>query len=156
MMAIDSDVFLIDCRYPNDAKYQLNRQFLDEVNARRIDRATTLFNVLEICGILTFNLNPQQLTAFYANFARQYDVRVVGPQLPERYGREMLDLLAGRALGVVLRRVSFSDALVLLAAETMPEITTFITWNARHFIGRTRLLVQTPEEWLAQIGPGSP
>src|SRR4051794_34539420 len=98
MLAIDSDVFLIDCRYPNDAKYQINRLFLDEITTRQIERATTLFNVLEICGVLTFNLNPSQLRAFYANFGRQYQVRVLGPRLPDRRGREMIDLLAGRAL----------------------------------------------------------
>jgi len=156
MLAIDSDVFLIDCRYPNDAKYQINRLFLDEITTRQIERATTLFNVLEICGVLAFNLNPSQLRAFYANFGRQYHVRVLGPRLPDRRGRERIDLLAGRALGVVLRRVSFADALVLLTAESTPEVTTFITWNARHFVGRTRLEVQTPEEWLAQIGLVAP
>ena|SRR5437868_4591258 len=156
MLAIDSDVFLIDCRYPNDAKYRSNRQFLDELRSRQVERATTLFNILEICGVLTFNLNPDQLKAFYANFARQYGVRVLAPHLPERLGQQMIDLLAGRALGIVLRRVSFADALVQLTAESAPEITTFVTWNARHFVGRTRLQVLTPVEWLTQAGSPGP
>ena len=61
MVAIDSDVFLIDCRYPNDTKHALNRQFLDELAVRQVERATTVFNVLEICGVLsaaTWGLQP--------------------------------------------------------------------------------------------------
>src|SRR5947208_3647754 len=107
MLAVDSDVFLIDCRYRRDANYLVNRLLLDELAGGQTEGATTLFNRLEICGVLTFNLNASQLQAFYANFARRYHVRVLGPQLPERLGQGMIDLLAGRALGVILRRVSF-------------------------------------------------
>jgi hypothetical protein len=149
MLAIDSDVFLIDCRYQRDPKYLVNRQFLDELAARRVARATTLFNILEICGVLTYNLNPDQLRTFYAGFARQYDVRVLAPQLPHRSGRGMIDLLAGRTLGVILRRVSFGDALALLTAESHPDVTAFVTWNASHFVGKTRCQVLTPQAWLA-------
>jgi hypothetical protein len=144
VLAIDSDVFLIDCRYPNDTKYALNRQFLDELAARQVERATTVFNLLEVCGVLTFNLNPEQLRAFYANFARHYGVYVLGPQLPDRLGQRMIDLLAGRTLGVILRRVSFGDALAVLTAESNPQVTQFITWNARHFVAKTYLDVKTP------------
>ena len=147
-LLLDSDVFLIDCRYQRDAKFPVNRRFLDEIEAQDIRRATTVFNLLEICGILTFNLNRQQLRAFYATFAVHYGVQVVGPQLPERFGHRMIDLLVGRTLGVVLRRVSLGDAFTILTAESTPGATTFITWNARHFIGRSDLVVMTPEEWL--------
>jgi hypothetical protein len=152
MLAVDSDVFLIDSRYRRDANFSLNRRFLDELAGGQVEGATTLFNLLEICGVLTFNLNSNQLQGFYADFARHYHVRVLAPQLPERLGQRMIDLLAGRTLGIMLRRVSFGDALTLLTAESTPDVTTFITWNARHFIGRTRLEVKTPQEWLAAAG----
>jgi hypothetical protein len=153
MLAIDSDVFLIDCRYQRDPKYGVNRQFLDELAKRHVERATTIFNVLEICGVLTFNLNSDQLQAFYANFAKQYGLRILAPQLPRRLGQEMIDLLAGRTLGIILRRVSFGDALAILTAESHPALTTFVTWNASHFVGRTQCQVVTPQEWLAQSAP---
>lgn len=152
MLVIDSDVFLIDCRYQRDPKYDANRRFLKETAARSVERATTLFNVLEICGVLAFNLNANQLRAFYANFAKQYHIRVLAPQLPPRPGQAMIDLLAGRTLGVILRGVSFADALAILAAESHPATMTFITWNARHFVGKTRLEVLTPQEWLSRQG----
>jgi hypothetical protein len=40
VLVIDSDVFLIDCRYQRDAKYAVNRRFLDETAARQIERVT--------------------------------------------------------------------------------------------------------------------
>lgn len=153
MLAIDSDVFLIDCRYQRDPKYGVNRQFLEESAERHIERATTIFNVLEICGVLTYNLNADQLQAFYANFAQRYGLRVLAPQLPQRLGPEMIDLLAGRAFGVILRRVSFGDALAILTAESHAGVTAFVTWNASHFVGRTQCQVVTPQEWLAQSTP---
>jgi hypothetical protein len=153
VLAIDSDVFLIDCRYQRDTKYPVNRRFLDEVESRGVERATTLFNVLEICGVLTFNLNSNQLRTFYAGFAVRYGVRVLSPELPDRYGDRMIDLLAGRTLGAILRRMAFGDALTLLTAESHPAVTTFVTWNASHFVGKTRLLVKTPEAWLADAIP---
>jgi hypothetical protein len=154
MVAIDSDVFLIDCRYQRDPNYPVNRRFLDELAARQIDRVTTLFNLLEICGVLTFNLNAAQLRAFYASFGQRYGIRILAPQLPERVGQRMIELLAGRTLGVVMRRVSFGDALALLTVESHPDVDVFITWNARHFVGRTRLEVITPQEWLDRnVGP---
>jgi hypothetical protein len=42
MVAIDSDVILIDCRYQRDPNYVAHRRFLAELAARQIDRATTL------------------------------------------------------------------------------------------------------------------
>jgi hypothetical protein len=41
-------------------------------------------------------------------------------------------------------------AVVTLTIESHPSVTTFITRNASHFVGKTRLEVFTPQEWLAQ------
>ncbi|NCO42683.1 MAG: hypothetical protein GW911_27895 [Armatimonadetes bacterium] len=148
MIVIDSDVFVRDLRYPGDVRHSLNHRFLAAVSAHSEEAATTLFNVLEVCGVLSFNLNRQQLLALYASFGRQYGLTVLAPALPDRVGRRMIDLLAGRAFGVILRRVAFKDALPLLTAESHPTATTFVTWNAKHFLGKTRLDVMTPEQWL--------
>jgi hypothetical protein len=152
MLAIDSDVFLIDCRYQRDVKYDANRRFLDELTIRKVERSSTIFNLLEICGVLTFNMNISQLRLFHANFARQYGLRVLTPRLPRRFGQRMIELLVERTFSVILRRISFGDALAILTAESHPDVTTFITWNARHFVGKTRLEVLTPREWLTQQG----
>ena len=152
MLVLDSDVFLIDRRYQRDAKYPVKRRFLDELSARGVDRATTIFNLLEVCGVLTFNLNDAQLRTFYSGFTQRYGVHVLGPQLPWRAGHAAIDLVAGRTPGVIFRRVSFGDALMIVAAESEARARTLVTWNASHFIGKTRLAAITPEQWLRREG----
>jgi hypothetical protein len=152
MLVLDSDIFLLDYRYQRDANYPANRRFLNELHTAGVPRATTLFNVLEICGVLSFNLNSQQLRAFYASFGTQYGVTVLAPVLPERAGTRMIDMLAGRTVGVIMRQVSFGDALALMTAESHPTTAAFITWNARHFVGKSRLEALTPREWLLRRG----
>lgn len=152
MLVLDSDVILIDRRYRRDSKYPVNRRFLDELAARGIDRATTIFNLLEVCGVLTFNLNGAQLRAFYLGFAQHYGLRILGPQLPWRAGHPAIDLIAGRTLSVIFRRVSFGDALRIMAAESEAGADTLVTGNASHFAGKTRLITITPEQWLRREG----
>jgi hypothetical protein len=40
------------------------------------------------------------------------------------------------------------DAFVVDSAERTQDVGCFVTWNARHFQGKTRLKVLTPEEYL--------
>jgi len=45
----------------------------------------------------------------------------------------------------------FSDALILEIAESY-SLSTFITWNKRHFEDKTTMRVLTPEEYLIEKG----
>jgi len=49
------------------------------------------------------------------------------------------------------QRMAFVDALVLNLAERTPNAEQFVTWNARHFRGKSPLTVLTPEEYVKQI-----
>jgi len=44
----------------------------------------------------------------------------------------------------------FLDALILGLVERAAGVDVFVTWNARHFRGKTALPVLTPEEFLAR------
>ena len=57
---IDTNVFIIDLRYRHDLNFKTNRNFLDFI-ARHDKGVTSLINLLEICGLLSFNLNQQQI-----------------------------------------------------------------------------------------------
>jgi hypothetical protein len=60
-----------------------------------------------------------------------------------------LDVAVGELTDRLARGMKLGDALVLWAAEECrPKVGALLTWNARHFEGRTDLLVQTPQEWL--------
>lgn len=133
MIFVDSDIFLIDLRYRRDAKFDQNRDFLDALEASGLG-ATTLPNLLELCGILSFNLNRQQLWEFFHYFPHRYGIRVVPEstldrRLPPFAVRTLLNLMA--------RQAAFGDALILaVLAQHQRNVDLFVSWNARHFEGR--------------------
>jgi len=44
-------------------------------------------------------------------------------------------------------KMNFQDALILTVAEEH-HCSQFVTWNAKHFVDRTYMNVQTPKEFL--------
>ena len=147
MIVVDTNVFVIDLRYPRDARYTQNRRFLEELASRGIG-ATTVLNLMELAGVLSFNLNPTQLRDLLHHFARRYQVAVLPwdgreTELP----RVSVALLLAR----FSRGMAFGDALIIEAAERhAPASSCFVTWDARHFEGKTAFPVRTPEQALAE------
>jgi len=107
MVIIDSDVLLLAFAFPNDDRQKLNQKFLEL--AQTAQPATTIYNLMEVLGQLSFNLSEEQLDQWQ-------------------------DWLV--------------NALILSSAERTPDVEFFVTWNAKHFKGKTDLAVLTPEEYL--------
>lgn len=106
---------------------------------------TTAVNVLEICGVLSFNLNRQQLLALYSYFGRRFSVRVV----PDPPAQSLVTGTAEEVLDTIARQLSFGDALVARAVETSaPDAAAFVSWDARHFWDKISIPVVTPAEFL--------
>lgn len=141
MICIDSDIFLIDLRYSRDRRSRQNRAFLDWV-AQAESGATTVFNLLEVTGLLSFNLNEQQLLDLYIHFPRRYKVRV----LPHHDPRQRLPgLPLGEVIHVMQKRAAFGDALIAAQANRLrADLEAFVTWNDEHFRGRVAVPVFTP------------
>jgi len=147
MILIDSDIYAIDLMYPRDPRYALNSNFL--INVAGEPKATTIFNVLEICGKASFVLPRDKLLKLYRNFAKDYAVIVLWPKTDAMLATDFLtQRVVARSMAKMMGRMAFLDALILCVAEEHPEVDVFITWNARHFKGKTPLLVQTPREYL--------
>jgi predicted nucleic acid-binding protein len=141
VICIDSDVFLIDLRYPADHRARATRAFLETV-ARSGDAATTVFNVLEVTGVLSFNLSDQQVVDFYAHFPRRYNVRV----LPYHDPAQRLPALPLRqVLQTIQRKMAFGDALIATLVNRLHSaLEAFVTWNDAHFQGRLAVPIFTP------------
>lgn len=142
---IDTPSFIIDLRYQRDTHFTINRAFLDHI-AQTGNGATTTFTLLEVCGILSFNLNDTQLRELFAYFSQRYSIDV----LPHATLQSPLPAVqTGDLFDIMLRKASFGDALIIAAIERyLPRATRFVSWNARHFAGRLALPVLTPEEFL--------
>lgn len=72
MIFLDSDIFLIDLRYRRDLRYEKNAAFLLELKRRKRQAVTSIFNLLEVCGVLSFNLNEQQLVDLFYHLPTHY------------------------------------------------------------------------------------
>jgi len=147
MVFVDSNVFVIDLRYRRDRHQRTNRRFLRRV-AERGDGAIALVNLLEVAGILSFNLNRSQLREMLVHFPKRYGVRVL-PTLGEDQG--LSPVTATGLVEIIERRCSLGDALVIEQLERIaPPGSTFVTWDSRHFDGRLELPVVDPRAFLRE------
>jgi predicted nucleic acid-binding protein len=146
MIFVDSNVFVLALRYPRDVNADVNTRFLETLRSRG-DGVTSVVNLLEICGILSFNLNRTQLLSLFAHFARRFTVTVVPTGEPLR----VVEATATEVLSYMSRRMSFGDALVAHAVDTWArDAEAFVSWDARHFQGKVISTAMTPEDFLAQ------
>jgi len=146
LILIDTNVFVIDLRYKRDVHYRTNLAFLDAI-AKRGNGFTTLINLLELCGILSFNLNERQLLDLWRFFQQRYKVAVLPPAdiasgFPSFPMRDLFEQFQ--------KKISLGDALMLtVAASYLSFLATLITWDRDHFKGKFPGLVLTPSEYLS-------
>ncbi len=145
LVLIDTNVFAIDLRYHRDPNYTQNRCFLDGIELS--DRGfTTLVNLLELCGILSFILNRNQLNDLWVHFSRKYGVSVLPTpdlraQSPVVEQKRLFELTASRT--------SFGDALMVATAERyLPFVPTLVTWDKEHLQDIFEGTVLTPKDYL--------
>jgi len=145
VVVIDSNIFIIDLRYQSDRNFAVNSRFLKLVAAKRRG-VVSLINLLEIVGILSFNLNERQLLEFYGYFPRRYNIDIIPSfsldgHLPELNIKDIMDVMTQRA--------SFGDALTIASVTAyIPNASHFVTWDKEHFTGKMNAEVVTPKEFL--------
>lgn len=157
MVIVDTDVLLLAFAYQRDARQAANRAFLEAAQSETL--CITIYNLMELLGQLSFNLSPKQLDAYPSWLLDAYQLTVVWPFKPDDplsfagFRDEMFTRPFARMRAV---RMPFVDAMILNLAERTPGISHFVTWNARHFQGKSTLAVLTPETYLTQAGSGEP
>lgn len=146
---IDSDVFLRDIRYPRDARTRENSAFLAMIRRRKKWGVTSIFNVLEVCGILSFNLSQEMLLKMYADFSNHFAVKILFPA--DATGNLHYDL--SRIFEQISLKQSLGDAQISYTVSRFAShLKYFVSWNAPHFAGKIPVPVITPD----QIKTGSP
>ena len=149
LVLIDTNIFVIDLRYKRDVYYKTNRAFLDYMAKKRTG-FTTIVNLLELCAILSFNLNEKQLNELWFYFQDRYQVSVLPvPSLETNFPtigiKELFDLLK--------TKTSLGDALMVSVAKShLPFISTMVTWDNLHFENIFPGTVLTPEEFKISRG----
>lgn len=151
MVVIDSDVLLLAFAYPNDDRQKMNQKFLEVVQTAQ--PATTIYNVMETLGQLSFNLSAEQLDGWQDWLVNAHNLTVIwDTDSKERVDHETWrEIIYERPFQKMqTARMAFMDALILSSAEHTPDVEFFVTWNAKHFKGKTSLTVLTPEEYLSR------
>jgi hypothetical protein len=152
MILLDADILLLDIRYPRDARFGTNEQLLKTLQERGLARGITLYALLEVVGILSFNLSTDQIRRFYALLPRQYSLQVV-PAL--EVSQEMPTFVLSTILAQMEKKMAVGDAFQALYLQRFaPQATCLLSWNARHFYQKLSVPALTPEEWLAQNTSG--
>jgi len=151
LVLVDTNIFVIDLRYKRDVYHQNNRAFLDYITPKQTG-FTTIVNLLELCGILSFNLNEKQLTELWFYFQDKYQVTVLPvPSLESNFPsigiKEIFELLKNRT--------SLGDALMVAVAQKhLPFISTMVTWDKDHLENTFPGTVLTPKEFLQSPDAG--
>ena len=131
LVLVDTNVFVIDLRYKRDAYYELNRAFLDHM-AEQKNGFTTIVNLLELCGILSFNLNENQLVELWSYFQDRYAV-VVLLSLDCDLAIFTLPALIIKTIPTMIARSmipAIAVPLIEMSAMRAPRLTARSAWKA--------------------------
>jgi predicted nucleic acid-binding protein len=143
MILIDTDIFVIDKLFLNDNRYKVNETFLNEAE----EKYTSIFNLFELLGIASFNLNEIELMKLFKGFEEVYGLKILYPSTAFISVNEFVENLFEETFQKIKLKMNFQDALILSVAEEH-HCSRFVTWNTKHFTDRTYLSVQTPKEFL--------
>lgn len=148
MILLDADILLLDIRYPRDAHFGVNERLLKTLQERELKRGITLYTLLEVVGVLSFNLPAEQIQRFYTLLPGRYGSQVV-PALA--INQEVPTFTPSAILAFIEKKMALGDALQALYLQRFaPHATCLLSWNARHFQQKLSVPALTPEEWLTQ------
>lgn len=145
---IDTNIFVIDLRYKDDVNFKVNRSFLDII-AVKGRGVTSIINLLELCGILSFNLNQRQITELFHYFPLRYTLDIIPSNsidspLPEIAVKDIVE--------IIYKKASFGDALIAnLVNKHLKENSLFVSWDAMHFKRLLSIKTMTPKKFLSAM-----
>ena len=146
MILVDSNVFLIDRFFKRDARFSDNKEFIERLG--RIDAYVSVFTLLELCGLASFNLSPDELRIWFFEFPTAYDVKILEPSFNRSIsGGELFDAFLLHLFGEIEKKATLGDALILKEIKAHDIIKILVTWNKKHFEYRTDIEVLTPAEF---------
>jgi hypothetical protein len=148
-IGIDSDVILLAFAFHRDQRQEVNNRFLFEVAP--LQPRISIYSVMEILGQLSFNLPPSLLLRWESWMTSRFNLVVVYPGVANLSAAKFLKTeLIEQPLGRMQKKMPYLDSLIINLIESAPAVDHFVSWNARHFVGRTDLTVLTPADYLAK------
>ena len=148
MVAIDTDVLVLAFAFQQDVRQAANASFLE--TARTKTPVVAIYSVMELLGQLSFNLSAERLAQWPSWLQDHYSLTLLYPETANLaaepfFQAEFIDQPFSR---MQQRRMPYLDGLILSIVERVADIEAFVTWNARHYRGKTSLMVLTPAEYI--------
>ena len=154
MILLDADVLLVDHRYPQDPKHVRNRKALDRLKQDAHEVGITVQALLEVVGVLSFTTPLADIPNLSDMKTRQYGLRVIPDPLTDP---NYAGVMFAEVVTQIATRMSLGDAVqAVQIARFAPHADALLTWNAKHFRGKSIVPVLTPDEWLQQQPPTAP
>lgn len=148
MILLDTNIFVIDRFFRRDDRYGHNSQLISIFP--QIEVGFSIFSLLELCGISSFNLSTLELRRWMYSFEEIYAVEILHPRASREPSAQIwLSSFFASVFGMIERRATLGDAFVLQTAEEY-DAEILLTWNPKDFSSRIPLPVMTPVEFLAQ------
>ena len=148
MILLDTNIFVIDRFFPRDNRFEQNRNFVAVIPQLRC--GFSIFSLLELCGISSFNLSTKELRRWMYSFEEAYPVEILPPlAIKEAFAASWLSSFITSLFERIEHKVTLGDAFVLQTAEEY-RVDTLVTWNPKDFTDRSTLPVLTPAEFLVQ------
>ena len=125
-------------------KFDENKEFINKAVGSNL-ATTSVYNLMEICGILSFNLSSQQLYELYLYLPQRYNLQLDYKIHPKQ---RLPTIDQGSILEIMVKKASFGDSLIISATKDIPLLTCFVSWNARHFEQHLSIPAITPANFL--------
>lgn len=147
MIVIDTDILALHHFFTTDTRHTLTSSFMEET--RDAERGTTLYNLLELAGILSSAGKPDIARKMIETYATASDMTLLYPILSTHSPELFFADYTAEIMDYMERGLRYGDAKILWVAEAN-EASTLITWNTRHYQGKTQIEVRTPEDYRAR------
>lgn len=148
MIVIDTDVLAIYHLFTHDTRYEATDSFIKS-SGNQV-RGTTLFNVMELAGIVSAAGKTTAAKKILETYAGAGDMKILYPSLviqsPDLFWVEY----CASVLSVMERGMRYGDAKILWVAESH-DADMLVTWNAAHYCNKTKVQVLTPGEFCAEF-----
>lgn len=154
MILLDADVVLIDCKYTTDTRRPVNRAALDRLRADGYALGMMAHATWEVVGVLSYGTPTAQIPRIPDALRTAYGLVIIPDPaaVPGYAGCSYHDILA-----LMTTKMNLGDAVQAAQINTyLPTADLLLTWNVKHFRGRTPVPVLTPQEWLLQQPPAGP
>jgi hypothetical protein len=147
LIGIDTDVLGIQHIFKQDKRHIATSRFMEQTSS--LGRGVPIFSLLELCGLVATASQAAAATMIFDWYLTSPSIRILYPpvELASVYhfwAQQNAELLAR-----IERGLRLGDAAILWAVEAA-DCEIFVTWNTKHYQGRTAVTVMTPQTWLEE------